>query len=120
MLETTTSSQVFDLYLECPVNLSAVSFIATANSLEGIPGPLLDRFRVLHVPMPGVEHLPVIVPQMLADIRLGRGIDEEWLPDLAPDEINLLARAWKGGSMRKLRRMLETLLAGRETLAARH
>lgn len=51
LLEKTASS-FFDNGLEVEIDLSHVNYIATANSLEAIPDPLVSRFFVIHVDYP--------------------------------------------------------------------
>lgn len=120
MLEPATSRSILDTGIELPVDISQVSYIATANSRAGITSPLLDRLRVLTIPAPEPEHLPVVAAQIVADLRRERNTDERWLPDLDGDELELVREHWTGGSMRAVRRMIETIVAGREAFAARH
>lgn len=114
------ADRYFDPYVETTVDLSGTTFLATANGRAGLTAPLLDRFIVLDVPTPGREHVPALVEGILGDVRRERGLTPDWLPELDGEELAAVQQAWRPGSIRSLRRLVEAVLAARETLAPRH
>jgi ATP-dependent Lon protease len=119
-LEPETCQRYPDPALQATLDLSEVSYIATANSLDPLPGPLRDRFRVVEFPKPRAADLKAMLPAILADLARERGLDRRWVRPVDDAEYIVLARTWRGGSVRRLRRIIEALLRHRELHATRN
>lgn len=113
LAEYETARVYFDPYLECTTDLSAVSYIATANDTSNLDPALLSRFRVVDMPAPTLASLPALARGLVAELRSERGLDARWLPDLTPDELEMVGEHWRGGSVRTLQALVECAVDGR-------
>ena len=119
-LEPETNARYPDPALQTNLDLSQVSYVATANSLDPLPSPIRDRFRVVTFPKPASDDLDALLPAVLADLAKERGLDQTWVPPLDGLERRAVAQHWRGGSVRRLRRIVEAILRERDTNALRN
>ncbi len=119
-LEVETAARYPDPALQKNLDLSQISYVATANSLDPLPSPLRDRFRVVSFPKPTAADIAALLPAVIADLALERGLDSRWVEPLTGVERNTVAAHWRGGSVRRLRRVVEAVLRVRDKLALRN
>lgn len=120
MLEPETAKRFLDPSLQVECDLSHVSFIGTANILDPLPAPLRDRLRVITVPEPSAEDLDALLPLVMSDVARERGVEAAWVEPLDGTERGLIAENWPGGSLRQLRRLVETVMIAREVGRTMH
>lgn len=119
-LELETNARYPDPALQTNLDLAHVSYVATANSLDPLPSPIRDRFKVVRFPKPTSADLDALLPAIIADLAKERGLNTSWVPPLDGTEHIVAARSWRGGSVRRLRRVVEAILRDRDAKAIRN
>ncbi|ABD07764.1 ATPase [Rhodopseudomonas palustris HaA2] len=120
LLEPETNARYPDPALQTPLDLSHVSYVATANTLDPLPSPLLDRLRIIAFPKPTLDDLNALLPGLIEAIAEDRGVDGRWIAPLDAHDCAAIAAVWPGGSVRRLRRAVEFILQQRDRTAPRH
>jgi ATP-dependent Lon protease len=121
-LERETSKRYRDLSLDAELDLSWVSYVATANDDTKIPDHIRDRFRVVKVPLPTLDHLRALARGIMADMAAEEELDPRFMAPLDLDEEAVIAKAWSkaGFSIRKLQKIVSATLEARDAVAMRN
>jgi hypothetical protein len=113
LLEPSESATFYDGRLRTSIDLSHISYIGTANSIDQVPAPLLSRFTVLQMPRPRPEHLDVIIGYQRQALARAYGCDVLHIPLPDVHTTRYLERAIKrGASLRAIARMMRRFVAG--------
>jgi ATP-dependent Lon protease len=88
--------------------------------LDPLPTPIRDRFRVVTFPNPGADDLDALLPAVMADLARERRLDHRWVLPLDGTEHAAVAQCWHGGSVRRLRRIVDAILRNRDLNATRN
>lgn len=111
MTEPGTARRYFDSCLMAEVDLSAVCWIATANTVDGIPTPLASRFEIVPVGPPGAEHFEMVLDFLVAELERYWGLPAGAVPAVPDEARATLRRAFvHRRSLRALRRHVEMVV----------
>lgn len=74
LLQRSTAESYRCPYLQDTIDLSRISWVLTANSLQGLPAPLLDRVTVFEMGYPTGQDLLATVRRALADLVVDESV----------------------------------------------
>merc|ERR1712176_120825 len=97
-----------DHYLDVPVDLSQVLFVCTANVLDTIPGPLLDRFEVIRIA--GYVHeekMAITKRYLLPQVKESSGVSDESMQLDHAGIAKIITDYAREAGVRQLKKLLE-------------
>jgi ATP-dependent Lon protease len=111
VLDPEQNSHFRDHYLDLPFDLSKVLFICTANQLDTIPGPLLDRMDVIQLSGYTEDEKTGIARKYLVPKQLeAHGLSEEQVT-IGDDALHVVIREYtREAGVRNLERRIADLL----------
>lgn len=99
-----------DHYLNVPYDLSKVIFVATANKVQPIPPPLLDRMEVIELPgYTPEEKVKIAMQYLIPRVMDQHGLNSEFL-QIPEDMVKLIIQRYtREAGVRNLERNLSAL-----------
>ncbi|ODQ50958.1 ATP-dependent protease La [Saitoella complicata NRRL Y-17804] len=108
LLDPEQNNSFLDHYLDVPVDLSKVLFVCTANSLDTIPGPLLDRMEVIELSGYIAQEKLKIAEKYLSPVAKEAAGLKDANVDLTQDAIEMLIKAYcRESGVRNLKKHID-------------
>ncbi|GAN11118.1 ATP-dependent protease La [Mucor ambiguus] len=108
LLDPEQNSSFLDHYMDVPVDLSKVLFVCTANVLDTIPGPLLDRMEVIQLSGYIAEEKAAIAEKYLAPAAKSAAGLENVNVNLTPEAIDALIKNYcRESGVRNLKKHID-------------
>jgi len=99
VLEADTASQFEDACLKCELDVSHVSWLATANDISLVPEPLLSRFHIIHIQETDHEEKLMQVQRIASSVTEDMELSKYFTVEVARNTFekysHLSIRAWK-------------------------
>jgi len=99
ILEADTAAKFEDACLKCELDVSHVSWLATANDISQVPAPILSRFHIIHVQEAEDEEkvwqIQRLVSSVADEMGLRKYVTAEVARDALKDYLHLSIREWK-------------------------
>ena len=107
VLDAEQNYRFADHYVELPVDLSEVLFLATANDIQNIPRPLLDRMEVIEVSSyTENEKMHIAKEHLIPKQKSAHGIREEQLTISDGALADIISKYTKEAGVRSLERKI--------------
>ncbi|MDO8301298.1 AAA family ATPase [Lacisediminimonas sp.] len=91
LLETDTAKRFQDEAIPLKMDLSHITWIATANDISVIPVPLLSRFTVFEVPAPTPSQARVIIQNIYSGLLANEDWGGHFAPRLSEEVIDVIS-----------------------------
>ncbi|MFH1243553.1 MAG: endopeptidase La [Pseudomonadota bacterium] len=110
VLDPEQNAHFMDHYLDVPFDLSKVMFLATANTVDPIPGPLLDRLEVLRLSGYTEQEKEQIAFRYLIPREMEEAGLSEHPVQFTPDAVHKIIREYtREAGLRNLQRQIAAI-----------